>query len=98
MIILKNKSQRYLGVKNLTSFFRKYRDLDRLCDQNFWTKIFQGSRRYYGGQNIKTPALQHRKILVIGYPTNKDFDLKIKQRQVILLLFSGTLTGFGLTN
>jgi len=97
LIILKNKSQRYLGVQNLTSFFRKYRDLDRLCDQNFWTKIFQGSRRY-GGQNIKTPALQHRKISAIGYPTNKDFDLKTQQRQVILLLFSGTLTGFGLTN
>ena len=97
LIILKNKSQRCLGSQNLSSFFREYRDLDRLCDQNLWTKIFQGSRRY-GGQNIKTPALQHRKILVIGYPTNKDFDLKIKQRQVILLLFSGTLKGFGLTN
>jgi len=91
---LKNKSQRWLCVQSFSSFIRKYRDIDKLCDRTFWIKNFQGSRRY-GGQNITTPALQHRKISVFGYPTSKDFDLKIMQRQIILLLVSGTLTGFG---
>jgi len=52
-----------------------------------------------GGKTSKRRLFSTEKFLQsVGYPTNKDFDLKTQQRQVILLLFSGTLKGFGLTN